>query len=106
MSSFLDLVVFMLFAPFVLIALAICAAARAIAEVFEPITLCLAAWCGWGAYLLSESASGPDRPFVSIVELIARASIGHITTPIAFLILAGVLMAVSASVAYRRRSKR
>jgi hypothetical protein len=103
MLAILEFVFFLLFLPYILFGMLLAHVADTIAQVFEPRLLLTGVWFGvLGGWLLTESTPDDTRPWQSLVEVVAQSHIGPVLTPVALLVVAGLLVATAAFVRLKR----
>lgn len=104
MDSIVVFVIWLVTLPFVLFGELLEALREEIARVFQPQLLLAGVWTGGlGGWLLASSAPDDSRPFLTLVDVVAQSHIGLVSTPVALLALAGVLVVAAGVVALRDR---
>ncbi|ABD72131.1 hypothetical protein Rfer_4445 (plasmid) [Rhodoferax ferrireducens T118] len=105
MLALIEFVVWLFVLPYVLFGMLLGHFAFLVFRTFEPRMLLAGVWFATlGLYLLPKRV--PDElPFVSLVDSIAQSHIAGLSTPLAFLVMAGLLTVSAAVVAARRATR-
>ena len=102
MLALIEFLVWVFFFPYVLFGMLLGHVAYLVSRAFQPHMLLAGVWFATlGLYLLPMRAPD-DLPFVSLVDSIAQSHIAGLSTPLAFLVIAGLLTVAAAIVAGRR----
>ncbi|MGT2457784.1 hypothetical protein ACU4GI_33320 [Cupriavidus basilensis] len=102
MLAILEFIVLLFVLPWFLFGILLAKVATAVAAIFEPHLLLAGVWLGsLGLYLMPRRIPD-DLPFVGLVDAIAQSHVFGLSTPVAMLAGAGVIILAAAVVAYGR----
>lgn len=105
MLAILEFIVWLFVLPYVLFGMLLGHIALIVARAFEPRMLLAGVWFGAVGLYLFPRRVPDDLPFVSLVDSLAQSHIAGLSTPVAFLSVAGLLIAAAAVVAARKPAR-
>lgn len=100
--ALIELFILFLVWPYVLFGIILIKIWEAVCTVFQPALLMASVWIASMGLMLLPSSVPTDRPFVSMLELVAQGHIFGIQTPYAIFGVAAIVLAISVLARQRR----
>nr|WP_192963330.1 hypothetical protein [Pseudomonas fluorescens]CEK42136.1 hypothetical protein PQBR57_0183 [Pseudomonas fluorescens SBW25] len=102
MMALVEFFILFLVWPYVLFGIILAKIWEAVCTVFQPALLMASVWIASMGLLLLPSSFPTDRPYVTMVELVAQGHIFGIQTPNAIFCVAAIVLVLSVFARQRR----